>query len=98
MKKLKCDSDIGGVLVGTKEFMANMENGLGDGTTKILIVDRNEIDLNEYRFNTSIKGTFNIYNYDCSHGDDADIIATLKGRYGVYYRSGTVVFEKWEDI
>ena len=97
MKKLESDSDIGGVLIGTKRFMANMTNGAGDGTTEILIVEKGEIDLSEYKYNTSVKGKFNIYAYDCSNGDDEDIIAKLKGRYGVYYCDGTVVFEKWAE-
>jgi len=98
MEKLTTMSDIGGVLVGTKEIGVILTNGRGDGETKVLIIKKGEIETTgEYNFFTSLNGKFNIYNYDCSKRDDADIIKSIEGRYGIYYNSGTVVFEEWDS-
>lgn len=100
MKKFRTSSDIGGVLVGTKDFGVALENGYGDGTTRVYIYDcEDEFRKDAYggwSFNKSLTGTFNIYCDDCSDRRDEDIIATLNGRYAVYYRSAEVAFVKWE--
>ena len=99
MKTFQTISDIGSVLVGTREFGVALTNGIGDGTTNVIILDNDQKCLiPKYAdFNTSIEGTFNIYNYDCSTRVDADIVTTLSGRYGVYYLDDNVYFLKWED-
>lgn len=101
MTRFYVNSDIGGVLVGTKDFGVCMSNGMGDGSTTVLVFnDREEFREweSEHRpvFNTSIEGSFNIYRDDCSDRNDKDVAAKLNGRYGVYYVGMTVVFEKWE--
>lgn len=94
MKKMKTYSDIGGVLVGTKEFAVNLHNGIGDGTTTCIILDDKEEPPKYAKYNTMIKGTFNIYSYDCSNMKDEDIVVTLSGEYAVYYYEYEVYFEK----
>ena len=104
MKKLSCYSDIGSCLIGNKDWTFAVPNIGGDGTTKILIFDRDNDEFVKYRdehnlkFISSVQGTFNIYKYDCAfHScDDEDVIATLTGRYGVYQGYWKVVFVKWE--
>ena len=106
-KRLRTCSDIGGVRIGNADFSVNMFNGLGDGTTHVCIFNQRmprEFE-SSLRFNTTVKGSFNIYGYDCSEGDES-LRCKLEGRYGVYYAdnrfsfcegASMVVFEKWED-
>lgn len=97
MKTYKTDSDIGSVLVGTKEFGVALTNGCGDGETTVIVLDKGEEDKlrKDATFNTSIGGTFNIYSYDCSMRTDEDILTTLSGQYGVYYWGYEVYFVEW---
>lgn len=104
MKKLHCDSDIGSCLIGNKDWTFAVPNFGGDGTTKILVFDKNDKEFYKYekehdlKFFSSVEGTFNIYGYDCAFSDgcnDEDVIATLSGRYGVYQGWYKVVFVKW---
>ena len=99
MKVLYCSSDIGSCLIGNKDWTFAVPNIGGDGTTKILIFDKNEEkEFLEYKkklnFISSVQGTFNIYNYDCAYHNcyDEDIIDTLSGRYGVYQGNYKVAF------
>lgn len=104
MKKLSCSSDIGSCLIGNKDWTFAVPNIGGDGTTKILIFEKEDKDFYEYekahdlQFISSVQGTFNIYSYDCAYHscNDEDVIATLSGRYGVYQGHWKVVFVKWE--
>ena len=101
MKTFNCSSDIGSVLVGNKEVRFALPNIGGDGTTKLYVFD-DETSFLAYpvsdmvKFVTCIEGKFNVFSYDCSHGDDEDVIATLEGRYGVYRGEWIVVLVKWE--
>lgn len=94
MKKIYTSSDVGGVLIGTKDFGIVIRNGDGDGRTTVHILSKEEENLvpNYAKYNTSIKGTFNIYSYDCSPRDDEDIVATLSGKYSTYYFGYDVYF------
>ena len=99
MEKYNYSCDAGSVLVGTTEFQVRLQNGFGDGYFDIYVVDNGEIDLSEYRFNTTIAGTFTIYDYDCLSETELKMpdhkLTELNGYYGVYYNDGTVVFEDW---
>lgn len=90
-------SDIGSVLVGNKQFAVALTNGHGDGETLVRVYELGNRVPDGLKFNTSIEGTFNVYNYDCSKRNEEDIVATLSGRFGVYYGYGSVYFEKWEN-
>ena len=100
MKTFNCYSDIGSVLVGNKEVRFALPNIGGDGTTKLFIFDDDasfcaHIVSNMVSFVTSIEGKFNVYSYDCSRGDDKDILITLEGRYAVYQGEWMVALVKW---
>ena len=97
MKEFETYSDIGSVLAGTKKFAVALQNGLGDGKTLVRVYGIDENLPEGPKFNTSIEGIFNIYNYDCSKRSEEDIVATLSGRFGVYYGYGAVFFKKWEN-
>ena len=100
MKTFNCYSDIGSVLVGNKEVRFALPNIGGDGVTKLFVFDddasfRSSTVCTEVDFVTSIEGKFNVYSYDCSRGDDKDVLTTLEGRYGVYQGRWMVVLVKW---
>ena len=93
---------IGGLRVGNAEFSINIPNGYGDGDTRVAFFDDyipkkgleyNNFGVNELRYFTCLKGTFNIYDDDCSKG----YLATFSGRFGIYYRDGYIFFERWSD-
>ena len=91
-------SDVGGVLIGTKDFGIIISNGYGDSETEIIIFnekDEKEILSPNAKFDTMVKGKFNIYDHDCSNRDDEDIIITLEGEFAIYNDCGTVCFEKY---
>lgn len=103
MKIYKTFSDIGSVLIGNENFTFAVRHGGGDGTSKAIVFD-STAELHEYEkthnltFESSARGTFDIYAYDCADEDDnPEIVATLTGRYGIYYADHVVAFEKWED-
>ena len=101
MKKFKLDSDIGSVLVGNEQVQFALPNIGGDGTTTLLIynsIDEYSTVQNERQdeFVTCIQGTFNVFKYDCSDGDNEDVVTTLQGRYGVYRNDYTVILVRWE--
>ena len=106
----KCDvyttySDAGCVrvtdLAGT--FSVNIDNGYGDGQTKVLVSER--VNTFENNFNTDmldyklyLDGEFAICNYDCNPFSKApETVATLKGCYQVYSRNRVVAFNKIGD-
>lgn len=89
----KTTSDAGSVKVGSDAFSVLLPNGRGDGVTRCAIVDCGSWCSNFLTFFTSIQGdAINIYSYDCG----SSVAKTIKGRYGVYYGDGFVVFEKWD--
>lgn len=99
LSQFNCCSDIGSVLVGNKEVRFALPNIGGDGTTKLFVFDddmsfRTHAVSNIVDFVTSIEGKFNVFSYDCSRGNDEDVIATLEGRYGVYRGEWIVVLVK----
>lgn len=102
-KRFTTVSDIGGLRVGNADFSINIPNGMGDGETRVAFYDshipQKDIKCDDYfgeglRYFTCLKGTFNIYGYDCSKGDE-DYLATFTGRFGIYYCSGYIFFERW---
>lgn len=95
MKAYYCSSDVGSVLVGNEKFRICLPNIGGDGETRLLIFDtRKEFEDSSYpeyfKYTTHIEGNFNVYNYDCSRGDEKDILLELCGKYGVYRGNYTV--------
>ena len=101
MKTYECYSDIGSVLVGNKEVRFALPNIGGDGMTMLYVFDDDpsfysHIISKKVKFVTTIEGRFNAFSYDCSNGNDEDIVTTLEGRYGVYQGEWTVVLVKWE--
>lgn len=97
MKTIKTFSDVGGVLVGTKDFGVVLHNGIGDGETTCVILDKaegGELPKNAI-YNTGIDGMFNIYESDTSLRRDEDIVMTLTGEYFVYYLDYNVYFVKF---
>jgi len=98
MKTLTTLSDAGSVKIGNDNFSVLIPNGYGDGDTKVIIVSNIDCEsFKSFKFFTSIKGNINIYNYDCdSPCLESKVIETIKGWYGVYYKDGTVLFEKWD--
>lgn len=96
MQKFTTTSDIGSVLFGTDDFRIALPNGYGDGVSYVTICKKGEIDIDPRYFFTSISGSFNIYNDDCSDGDKKDIVVSLQGRYGVYSYDRQVILERWE--
>ena len=99
MKKYRCYSDIGSVLVGNEELRVALPNIGGDGYTKLEVYEQEECpNLNsKYDFITCMTGKFNVYEYDCAKGDEKPLL-TLEGRYGIYRGKMTVALEKWGDI
>ncbi len=104
-KRFVTSSDIGGLRVGNAEFSINIPNGYGDGDTRVAFFDGyipqkeleyNNFGENELRYFTCLKGTFNIYDDDCSTGNEG-YLATFSGRFGIYYRDGYIFFERWSD-
>ena len=101
MKRYFCASDIGSVLVGNEQVQFALPNVGGDGMTELVICENPEEFQDSVRgekdtFVTSIKGSFNVFSYDCSNGSKEDVIATLDGRYGVYQNWYRVILVKWE--
>ncbi len=101
MKRFYCDSDIGGCLIGNKDWTFVVPNIGGDGRTKISIFNEDEAEFGKYVkennliFISSAQGTFNIYSYDCAFQDyckEEDVVASLSGRYQVYRGKKEVVF------
>lgn len=103
MKEYYGDSDIGAVLIGNHDWTFAVPNIGGDGTTKILVFDNEGEEFktcqknDKLQFISSVQGEFNIYSYDCAYHniDEAEILTTLKGRYGVYRGCWTVAFVRW---
>lgn len=95
---VKTESDAGGVKVGNDAFSFIVPNGRGDGTTRVRVFDETPEELEHWlntvmTFQTSVTGTFNIYDYDCG----GDPVVTLSGRYGIYSYEGLVAFIRWPE-
>lgn len=87
---IKTTSDAGGVKVGNEIFAANIENGIGDGTTRLAVFAKgDEFNENMMRYSgITLKGKFSIYDYDCG----GVAIEELDGNYAVYNYDGLVAF------
>ena len=104
MKKYSCDG--GTIMIGTKESHVCLPNGYGDGCHSVRVIKRDD---DRKKFSKECGWTwlgtvsgekFNVYSYDCLHGDEFtdkdNILYTLSGRYGVYHKKGNIVLEKWQ--
>lgn len=96
-------SDVGATKVGNDDFAYEIGNGIGDGYTVSVIIDRiqsfDERDsINEDFFDMQgclvARNNTYIYDYDCGN---TKTNATLKGRYIIYSGSGYVIFQKLSD-
>ena len=85
-------SDAGSVKIGNNDMNFLIPNGVGDGDTKVAILNKSEMNRSAFNFFTSVEGKFDIYNYDCG----SEVGMTIEGRFGVYYKNGIVIFERWE--
>ncbi len=91
---LYTDSDAGSVLIGNEDFTIAVPNGYGDGRHPVVICKSSK-PLNHFHYHGFIEGKFNIYNYDCGGEFGGKVVKTLEGKFGIYYQSGVVYFEKW---
>lgn len=94
-KCFKTDSDISGVKVGNDEFSININNGYGDGTTRVAVFDDEQDFCCDHimHYQTSIKGHCFIYDYDCG----GKPVKELNGKYFVYDYRGLVAFVKFKN-
>lgn len=86
------ESDIGSLKIGTKDFTYNIPNCFGDGCNDIYIIE-DKIDIQCANFLTTIKGRFNIYDYDCGN----NVAKELVGEYAIYREERLFIFVKWSD-
>ena len=93
---LYTDSDAGSVLIGNDDFTIAVPNGYGDGRHPVVICKSSK-KLARFNYHGFVEGKFNVYNYDCGGEFGGKVVKTLDGRFGIYYLSGIVVFEKWEE-
>lgn len=96
MKTYLYDCDGGTLLVGNEQFTAAFPNGYGDGCFKVSVVSLGE-EVEKpagYTYEGSVSGEkFHIYADDCSSAPE-NILCTLSGTYGVYYKNGNMVLEQ----
>ena len=106
MESYHYNCDAGSLALGNADFTINICNGIGDGGYRVYIsrkrLDGNSAFHKKYHFETSINGTFNVYNYDCYHTRQqreakCNILATLTGRYGIYSHDGDMLLEYWDE-
>lgn len=85
-------SDIGSLKIGNNSFNFIISNGLGDGKTPVYIFNKNNemnhVVRNIFKIQTTVRGKFNIYNYDCGN----EIMLELDGNYNIYSFNGKIVF------
>lgn len=89
-KCFKTDSDAGSVKVGNGAFSTLINNGAGDGTTRVAVFAKGDAfnaDMMAYA-GITLDGNFSIYDYDCG----GDPIVALDGKYSVYRYDGLVAF------
>jgi len=103
MTRFYVNNDIGGVLVGTKDFAVRINFYGACKQVKVLVFDdEKEYEkwfLSQEQFpthDTVIEGTFNIYSNDTSDRNAMDIVTTLTGKYEVDVKYKTVIFHKSE--
>ena len=88
-KMFKTDSEAGSVKIGNENFSILIPNGMGDGTTRVDILNSDEFNRSAFYYFTIISGKFNIYSYDCGE----EIEKEMNGKFQVYYKDGIVIFE-----
>lgn len=99
MKKYNYIADGESIRIGNDNFSIRLSNGYGDGSFTVYIIDNDEMGKllsQDYNFVGGNKGECNVFDYDgvvC----EGEVIATLKGVYFIYIKSGTVILEKWGD-
>lgn len=96
-------SDVGATKVGNDDFAYEIGNGIGDGYTVSVVIDRSQSfderdSLNEDFFKMQgclvARNNTYIYDYDCGN---TKTNVMLKGRYIIYSGSGYVIFQKLSD-
>ena len=106
MKEYRYCADVGSLVLGNLDFISGYSNGFGDGYFRVIVLDsRNELkyipNYQDYRFETTVFGKFNVYDYDCLQtkedlSDPEHILTTLEGRYAVFCNKGDMIMEKWK--
>lgn len=89
-KCFKTISDVGSVKVGNESFSLCVNNGRGDGITRVAVFAKGD-DFNQHMMHYScvtVSGKCHIYDYDCGNTPAAE----LDGNYFVYYYEGLVAF------
>lgn len=94
-RQFKVMSDVGGVLVGDKNYATVFTNGGNDGTTRVAVFEsEDDFNSNLMEYNTIILGEFGIFGYDCADFSREEPVVKLRGRFQVYYWDGFVAFVK----
>lgn len=101
-KCFKLYPELGGVLVGNKNFAVNINNHVGNEETRVAVVDFGEIDTSHMDLETTIScKNAHIFFSDTANAkarsNPAEWAKTLNGRYGVWVYKDSIVFEKWDD-
>ena len=91
MKEFNYSAEGGSLMLGTEAFKAHYSNYYGDGTFTVYI-DENGNDPDNWKFVDSVEGQFKVYDWDTN---DAEILTTLSGRYGIYCKRGNMLLVKW---
>lgn len=97
-EKLKDDeclttySDAGSLKIGSGDMTILIPNGYGDGITKTLFLLDKEFDCDSFQFFTSVEGKIDIYSSDCGN----EIVKTIIGRYGIFFRDSIIIFVEWK--
>lgn len=91
MKKFNYSAEGGSLMLGTEAFKAHYSNYYGDGTFTVYINENDNVPDN-WKFVDSVEGQFNVYDWDTN---DAEILTTLSGRYGIYCKRGNMLLVKW---
>lgn len=93
-KEFYADSDCASVKVGIEPAFAMLIPVREDGTTEIIVCEKDEVKTDIRNYFTEIFGeTINIYSYDVF--GKGKILATISGKYHVYVNKQTVVLEKY---
>lgn len=89
MKKYITECDSGALKVGNDSFTMLIRNGYGDGEMTVRIMEAKEQVSPEATYFTHINGKdINIYAYDGENYRGNEVVATITGRYAVYYKGG----------
>lgn len=91
MKEFNYSAKDGSLMVGTEAFKAHYSNYYGYGDFTIYIDDDGN-DSDNWKYVDSVEGQFNVYDCDTN---DAEILTTLSGRYGIYCKHGNMLLVKW---